>query len=251
MNHLMLRILKRAAKFEKSTKKRILRSSVATAGIWFVDIPRTGSTSIKYDLVRRFGPCYGKNFHREEHDKDGKRAAGRHTFVEAHATAREIVKAVGPRVFDSVYSFSFVRHPLDRFYSIFHFRRMAGDIDPAMSFKRYACSLATPRFRDPNSPFYKRPYHLSMCDYLLDDNDRLMVDEWFKFEQRNPALGKIHEKTGVVFSGAHHERGKSLESYLEFYDSESAECVSNFYKDDFVYFSYDQAEWPCDEECFP
>jgi len=78
-----------------------------------------------------------------------------------------------------------------------------------------------------------------MCDYLLGDRGQLMIDKWFKFEERKESLIEISAKTGIQFSGTHLETGKSLKSYDAFYDSESAECVRAFYKDDFEFFSYD------------
>lgn len=78
-----------------------------------------------------------------------------------------------------------------------------------------------------------------MCDYLLDEHGQIIVNEWFKFEDREVALGEICNKTGMQFSKVHLESGKSLTSYADFYDTESAECVRLFYKDDFDYFSYD------------
>lgn len=239
MKSILLGILKKASKIDRSTRKRIIRSSIAKSGVWFVDIPRTGSTSIKHDLVLRFGHCFDKDFHREETEEMKKQGRKGHVSVEAHATAREIRKLIGPKCYDAVYSFSFVRNPFDRFYSLFHYRLMLGDMDKDVSFKRYACSLATPRFRDPNTPFFKRPYYLSMCDYLLDERGDPVVDEWFKFEERAASLVKIGDKTGIRFSETHLESGRSLESYSDLYDSESAECVRKFYKDDFDYFSYD------------
>ena len=163
-------------------------------------------------------------------------------LVEAHATAKEMQKTIGAELFNAIYTFSFVRNPLDRFYSIFYYRKLVGDIDPGISFKKYACSLTKPRFRNIDSPFYKRPYYLPMCDYLMDHDNMLLVNEWFKFEQRNSALEKIREKSGMAFSETHQERGRSLPSYQEFYDSESAACVGNFYKDDFKFFSYNLPE---------
>ncbi len=240
MKRLMVQILRQAAKVEQSAKKCIIRSSVKRAGVWFVDIPRTGSTSIKHDLVRRYGECFDKDFYREDAEgRKGKRRIGRPICPEAHSTAREMRRLLGAGCFDSLYTFSFVRNPLDRFHSLFQYRRMAGDLGSGVSFKRYACSLATPRFRDPDSPFYKRPYYLPMCDYLLDGNGDPIIDAWFKFEEREAALGRIGEETGIRFSDAHLESGKSLKSYTECYDAESAECVRTFYKDDFAYFSYD------------
>lgn len=233
-----LSILKMLSKIDKSISKKIIRSDIAKSGVWFVDIPRTGSTSLRHDLMLRFGPCFSKNFHMQNKEEIQKSGRKNHVAVEAHATAQEIRKLIGSVCYDSVYKFAFVRNPLDRFYSLFHYRQIVGDIDKRISFKRYACSLTTPRFRDPNTPFFKRPYYLSMCDYLLDDRDCLAVDEWFKFEERAVSLGEIGDKIGIQFSETHLASGKSLESYSDLYDSESAECVRAFYKDDFEYFAY-------------
>ena len=227
MQSILLNLLNRPSRIEKSTRKRIIRTSIKQAGVWFVDVPRTGSTSIKHDLVKQFGECFGKSFYREP-AKGGEKTTRNRATVEAHSTATEVRKLIGAKYFDSVYTFSFVRNPFDRFFSLFHYRQLVGDLDRSISFKRYVCSLATPRFRDPSTPFFKRPYYLSMCDYLLDEQGQLIIDQWFKFENRNDSLSEIVGQTGVHFSGTHLERGKSLESYIDFYDSESKECLRTF-----------------------
>lgn len=46
-------------------RRAVARRSIVRAGLWFVDIPRTSSTSIKHVLGERFGGEFRKSVERE------------------------------------------------------------------------------------------------------------------------------------------------------------------------------------------
>src|SRR5207248_10065707 len=91
------------------------RRQVEEAGIWFVDIPRTGSTSLKLALEQRFGSEFGKEYLRET----GKRTP---KVIRDHRTAIEVRNFLSPAVWERLFTFSIVRNPWDRCYSLFQYR---------------------------------------------------------------------------------------------------------------------------------
>lgn len=200
-------------------------------GLWFVDIPRTGSTSIKTVLGRELGPGYGKSFDREL----GRKQA---THFLDHTAARKVVASIGEKAWDSLYTFSFVRNPWERFHSVFKYRIARQELTADTSFKEYVRGLTTPRHRQKTSPYYHHSYHMSMCDYLMDAQNRILVKDVFKYEEREQALETLREKTGINFSTEWRESTKDFSDHLEHYDDESAAIIGLYFADDIQQFNY-------------
>jgi hypothetical protein len=200
-------------------------------GLWFVDIPRTGSTSIKTILGREFGPGYGKSFDRESGCKQA-------THFLDHTSARKVVASIGEKAWGALYTFSFVRNPWERFHSGFKYRIAKQELNADTSFKEYVRGLATPRHRQKTSPYYYHSYHMSMCDYLMDAQNRILVKDVFKYEEREQALETLREKTGINFSTEWRESTKDFSDYLAYYDDESAAIIGQYFADDIQQFNY-------------
>lgn len=216
--------------FYKRRKKRFIRKVMST-GLWFVDIPRTGSTSIKYVLTREFGLDYGKSYDRTTCQKFD-------TFFPDHTDAHSVSLLLGKRNWNSIYSFSFVRNPWDRFYSLYKYRVANGDFERDILFKDYVLSLTTPRYRHIESPYSYAGYHMSMCDYLEDSTGTIQVKDIFRFEERATALSILFDKTGLDFSKEWREATSTDCDYRVQYDSISKAVIEEFYKDDIRRFNY-------------
>ncbi len=99
----------------------IARWKIGRTGFWFVDIPRTGSTSLRAELGVEFKDLHGKWF-----AEDKAHATGQH--VECHQSAAEMQTFFGPRKWRSLYTFSFVRNPWTRSLSYYHRLLKTSDI---------------------------------------------------------------------------------------------------------------------------
>lgn len=215
----------------RAYKENRFRRSFKKNGIWFVDIPRTGSTSIKTVLANRFGVDYGKSYNRKE-------GGLKETMFPDHTEAVRVAGFVGSRLWSKAYSFAFVRNPWERFYSLYQYRIANGDFGESFSFREYVLALRTPRFGRVKSPFCNHAYHLCMCDYIEDGNGDLMVDDVFRFEAREQALAALLERTGIDFSGVWRESTRKGEDFREMYDDEMSELVGDFYAADVERFGY-------------
>lgn len=200
-------------------------------GLWFVDIPRTGSTSIKTILDRKLGSAYGKSFDRESGHKQK-------TLFPDHTPARMILGKIGEETWDSIYTFSFVRNPWERFHSSFKYRIANQELAADTSFREYVRALATPRHRQNSNPYYHHSYHMSMCDYLMDADDRILVKDVFKYEERDHALETLRDKTGIDFSTEWRESLKDTTVYHDHYDDETAMIIGLHFADDIRQFNY-------------
>jgi hypothetical protein len=212
--------------------RRRLRCKLVKGGLWFVDIPRTSSTSIKVELGRKLGALYGKCYDRQ----DGHRVA---SPIEDHTPAVKMRRLIGQAAWEQLFTFSFVRNPWERFYSIYRFRQADGNLPESLSFDAYVEKLCEFRFRDHHSPYSRHEYHFPMLDYLLDENESLLVEEVFKVEERDAAMQRLAEKTGFDLSTERKETLATVGEYRQAYNRRSREIIAQFYRDDIDYFRYE------------
>src|SRR6056297_3194700 len=125
------------------------RSLILQHGLWFVDIPRTSSTSIRTELARWYGAPFGKkNVLDSQHVTE--------QFVPDHLPAHQFVEILGRPLWDQIFTFSIVRNPWDRTLSMFFYRRKKGNIPADWSFRDYVMHLADPEHRNK---FFTYPGH--------------------------------------------------------------------------------------------
>jgi hypothetical protein len=216
----------------KYVRRALARNSIRKAGLWFVDIPRTSSTSVKKVLGHAFGKEYRKTFERETN------ARVRNKCFSDHTNARVIKKYLSPKIWDELFSFSIVRNPWDRFLSLYKFRQANGDLPKDVDFKSYVLSLNNIRYRDKNSPFCQPYYHMSMSDFLMDSSDNLLVKKVFLFEERSVLTEELNKRFNLNLSNVHVEKLSEGTSYRESYDDETSSIIQSFYADDIENFNY-------------
>ena len=86
-------------------------------GFFFIDIPRTSSTSIRAELGHRYGIA---------HRKSGRRGAEplRLQLFPDHMPAKEVRQLSGPLSWEKLFTFTVVRNPWDRTLSFYrHVKR--------------------------------------------------------------------------------------------------------------------------------
>jgi hypothetical protein len=209
-----------------------VKRKLAQTGIWFVDIPRTSSTSIKVELGRQLGSLYGKYYDRQKGVRSG-------SPISDHTPAVQMRRLIGQDLWSQMYTFSFVRNPWERFYSLYRFRQASGNLPESLSFNAYVGKLDEFRFRDQHSPYSRHEYHYCMLDYLMDGNEQLLVNEVFKVEERVVGMARLREKIGFDLSMERKECLSIAGEYRRFYDSRSREIIARFYRDDIAYFGYE------------
>jgi hypothetical protein len=209
------------------------RRQVEAAGIWFVDIPRTGSTSLKLALAEQFGSEFGKSFLREDAQTTEK-------VILDHTTARRVRQILSPELWNRLFTFSIVRNPWDRCYSLFRYRIANNEIPAAFPFSEYLTLLERKNTRrHPYTPFRKGFYFMPMCDFVLDEEDKQLVSYIGRFEEREECMLVLREKTGVEFSGS--RRAEVIGQpgdYRKAYCNEGMEIVARIYRDDIERFRY-------------
>lgn len=209
-----------------------IRKSITNAGVWFVDIPRTSSTSIKWELKKAFGDIFSKTFDRETRQKNK-------TLLPDHLPSMDIVELIGKELWDDIFTFSVVRNPWARFLSLYKFRIAAGDLPQSITFESYVKMLPEITYRRKHSPYSLPHYHMSMCDFLLDSEDNLLVNKFYKMEDRQQLIMDLFHKLGISISNTHKEKLSDDSSYRISYTNETKKIVGSYYLQDIEFFGYD------------
>ena len=202
---------------------------VVAAGLWFVDVPRTASTSIKSVLTEKFGAVFGKT---------GNQQGVAQGLIPDHTPADQLRAAIGDKIWDGLYTFSFVRNPWDRAVSLYLYRTQ-NNHSLTIPFRDYILSLRLPA-KGPESPFSYHGYHYGNWRYVCDERGQLIVDFVGKFENREADLKIVAQQTGIDYQSLLGERiGTSARKpYSDYYDDETRQIIEEHYARDIELFGY-------------
>jgi hypothetical protein len=159
-----------------------------------------------------------------------------------HFYAKDIKKYC-PKIFNNMFTFAVVRHPLERLYSAYNFSKKGGTNVMGMYQKDYYVNH--PSFitfeKFINEWLIKqdlskidgvfRPQYL----YIFDDNDQLLVNNFYKLEEIRHHVDEISNKLGKTFSLGFHNSSKK--KAINFSD-DVKKLIYKIYIKDFELFNY-------------
>ena len=224
----MIRLFRRAL---KTIDRAYVRFMIVRHGFWFVDIPRTSSSSIRSELGKRFGKAHGKrNIIEKEHSSN--------QFLPDHMPAREMRDFLGHSKWNRIFTFTVVRNPWDRICSMYHYRRKMGNIPGAWGFRDYVLALGKASLK--NEYFSYHGYRYGASKYVLGEDGEIIVDFIAKYENRLHDLQLIASRLNFRELGQLHIQSAAPRNrnYSEFYDSETREIIRSLYKEDIELFDY-------------
>jgi hypothetical protein len=205
--------------------------AIVTTGFWFIDIPRTSSTSIRAELGKRFGPIHGKrNVIEAEHATE--------QVLPEHLSAREMQKITGPKAWASLYSFSIVRNPFERLLSFYNYMQKCGDLPASWSYAEFVARHVEATPATPYLGYFG--LRRTACDFVLDAEGKPLVTEIFRFENRAEAITRIGQKIGFPELGTLHVQKASPmgQDYRLAHDDKTRALLEDFYARDLAYFGY-------------
>ena len=238
--------------------------SVARHRFWFVDIPRTSSSSIRSELGKRFGKPYGKrNLIEKKYASE--------QFFEDHVPAREMRNLLGRLIWNNIFTFAMVRNPWDRIYSMYHLRKNRNTIPKEWSFRDYVLALEkashdysmyhlrknrntipkewgfydyvlTLKEASPKTKFFRyHGFRYGASEYILGENGEIMVDFIAKYEHRSRDIKLIASRLNFATLGKLHIQDCSPKNrhYSEFFDPEMREIIRKLYAKDIELFGYE------------
>ena len=148
------------------------RFTISRHGFWFIDIPRTSSSSIRAELGMRFGKAHGKMNVMETDYATAQ-------IIPDHTTAKEVQTVIGRPKWDKIFTFTVVRNPWERTFSMYHYRKKRGNIPKEWSFRDYVLELSASTPETKYSQFYDlemqnaiRKFYskdIKLLNYCFDD----------------------------------------------------------------------------------
>ncbi|MDP6675577.1 MAG: sulfotransferase family 2 domain-containing protein [Gammaproteobacteria bacterium] len=207
---------------------------VRVNGFWFIDIPRTSSSSIRAELGRIYGIPYGKANLIEREFSMGQ-------IFEDHLPASAMMQVFGPEIWDRLFTFSLVRNPWDRVLSMYHHRRKVRGIPQAMSFRDYVIELNCRNWGVEGSIFQYRWHYFGSADYVCGANDEILVDFVGHFENRTEDIDRIASRIGAPGLGdlTIQRASPSGQHYSRWYEQDTKDMIKAIYKRDIELFHYE------------
>ncbi len=222
----------------------------------FIHIPKAAGRSVEMFFMNRLNLDRENPDHRQQLLLVDNDDPARGTQKLSHLSAAEYVRCghIPQPEFDRFYKFSFVRNPWSRLVSEYRYRAYLSH----KSFKDFVFNkLPKPGWDD------KYRHVMPQSDMLCSDDGRLLVDFVGKFERLqedfnqvckdlgidDPALPHVNssEKTSRKLRRSlknfiHRNDESQLKTYVDFYDDETKEFVTNLYRRDIEMFDYSFAD---------
>ncbi|MBT8445756.1 MAG: sulfotransferase family 2 domain-containing protein [Gammaproteobacteria bacterium] len=150
--------------------------------------------------------------------------------ISPHATALQAREHLGHEVYDSYFTFAFVRNPWDWQVSLYHFMKQS-PLHP-----QYWLSRQFSDFDDYIEWRCKSDRKLQKS-FLTDAHGKLIVDYIGRFETLNEDFAKICDKVGIESKLPHKNRSKH-EGYKKYYNDKTRALVAEYFAEDIEFFDY-------------
>jgi len=211
-------------RFSSKLKLTLQRWAISRRGFWFVDVPRTSTTSIKDELAEAFGPVFGKT-------------PGRWSFPD-HTPASRMRTLLGSELWDRLFTFSIVRNPWSRQLSFYHWARNNGFFKQ-MTFRDFVLEL-NKQFETGQSRFIWHGPYFGSADYLFDSDGRQLVQCIIRFEDREAGLAEVAKRLHLPSLGQRHQNKQTPADshYADAYDDETRQLIAKIYRRDLDLFGY-------------
>lgn len=173
----------------------------------FVEVPKTGSTSIRSIVGHPPKP---------------------------HVNIWQIAHEIDRERFTSYFKFGFVRNPWDRAVSLYE-RREGLQLRDQMSFEKFVEWL---KFSSATC-IYPLPHRYQM-DWFVDPHGNIVVDYIGKFETLLHDWAKISSKLGIDRELPHKNRRPGQKKhYAEYYSKETERMIYERFAVDIEFFGYE------------
>lgn len=206
---------------------------IRRCGFWFVDIPRTSSSSIRAELGKIYGSPYGKmNLIEKEHSSE--------QVFQDHIPAKIMKELFQPGIWEELFTFALVRNPWDRMVSLYNHRRRVQGIPEEVSFRDYILELGEHKWGIAGGLFAYHAHYLGCSDYVCGVDGKILVKFVGKFENRSRDIARIAEAIGTQGLGALAIQKASPPDrhYSLYYDEDTRNIVGELYARDIELFDY-------------
>jgi len=203
----------------------------------FVEVPKTGSTSIRAMLGKAYIPHLNLVEIKTLMENSWTQFGGRTNRIRAalyQLLPRERKIEIGRRQFESYFKFGFVRNPWDRVVSLYE-RTEPIQMKDKMSFDEFVewiqFSSATCIHSSP---------HRYQLDWFLDGSGNMLADFIGRFECLERDWAVVADKLGITEKTLPHAReNPRARPYTEYYTARTRDLIAQKFKIDIEHFGYD------------
>ena len=148
---------------------------------------------------------------------------------------------LGPKIWKRIYTFTLVRNPWDRMVSLYNYRRKIGRIPIDMNFRDYIFCLKNSEWGSEGGLFTFHGSYYGCSDYVLDENNEIIVDFIGRYENRKNDIARIAAKIGCDSIGKLTiQKATPLKKhYSDYYDKETRDIIKTLYEKDIYLFNYE------------
>ena len=217
-------------------RRKLVKAQILRDGFLFVDIPRTGSTTLRVLLSSSF-PTYCKGHYSQTNDPIS--AAKGFIRIPEHIPARVSKSQFTNEEWNSLWKFSISRNPFHRIASMYKYRQSREGVQTG-TFDEFVSSLRHPQYHSPSSAHFHQHWRETQWSFLASESNELLADDVFRFEDLESAYMQISERIGVSLSTATRlQHSPDSLCKIDFMDSQTTQIIQEYYRDDFEYFGYD------------
>ncbi len=226
-------------KFKNYIKKEfdifLANRKIKKIGYWFVDIPRTSSTSVRVSMNKSFGFPYGK---KDTFEKE----YSTYSPYQDHLTAQQAKELLGEKTWDKINKFTIVRNPYERLISIYFYNLITKEIHQSMSINDFVKCIEEVKYDNVNWKFLSNKkillpaYQFLLINNKLDKKIKIInyenrLDELYKFFE-----GKIKKKCLSISI----QSSNKIKNYIsaDILDNDSLKIINKIYHQDFECFGY-------------
>ena len=203
----------------------------------FVEVPKTGSTSIRAILGKAYIPHLNLVEIKTLMENSWTQFGGRTNRIRGalyQLLPQERKIDIGRRQFESYFKFGFVRNPWDRVVSLYE-RIEPIQMKDKMSFDEFVdwiqFSSATCTHSSP---------HRYQLDWFLDGSGNMLADFIGRFERLDQDWAFVADKLGITEKTLPHAReNPRARHYTEYYNGRTREIIAQKFRIDIEHFGYE------------
>ena len=205
-------------------------------GFWFIDIPRTSSSSVKVAMNKYFGWPYGK------YDLFEKEFSS-HSPYPDHLLVEEVIDLVGQRNWKKLRKFTIVRNPYERIISIYLYNLKMKVIHNSLSINEFVKCMFDYKYKDIKWKFLEwEKRWLPAHDFLIKNGKIAQDITIIKYENRENELYEFFERKIEREALSIKIQDTNLKNNFNLKDLniESIKIINKIYEKDFFYFGYEK-----------
>ncbi len=203
----------------------------------FIEVPKTGSTSIR--SILGIPPNPHTNIWQTKYELEN--------YWTHHGGIRNRIlaslylllpvakrKEIGAKILQSYYKFGFVRNPWDRVVSLYE-RREGLQLKEKMSFEEFVDWVEF-----ASSTCIHPVPHRNQLDWFVDPHGNVLVDFIGRFESLESDWTRIAQKLGITQPLPHANKNpRRTRSYTEYYTPRTRRIIAERFRIDIQYFGYE------------